>query len=41
MSRTIRISIGDVNQIVQNDLMTKYLIDKLKTRLETNSTLFH
>ena len=39
LSKTIRVSIADINQIVQNDLMTKYLIDKLKKRLEINSTL--
>lgn len=40
LSKTIRVSIGDINQIVKNDLMTKYLVDKLIDRIATNSTLF-
>jgi len=34
LSRCIRISIADINQIVNNDLISKYLIEKLKNRLE-------
>jgi 8-oxo-dGTP pyrophosphatase MutT (NUDIX family) len=34
LSKNIRISVADVNQIVNNDLITKYLITKLKTVLE-------
>jgi len=34
ISKNIRISVGDVDQIVNNDLISKYLITKLKSRLE-------
>jgi len=33
LSKNIRISIGDVHQIVNNDLITKYLITKLISRI--------
>lgn len=35
LSKNIRISIADVNQIVNNDLITKYLITLLKKRIES------
>lgn len=35
LSKCIRISVGDVNQIVNNDLITKYLVSLLKNRLES------
>ena len=34
ISKNIRISVADVDQIVNNDLITRYLITKLKNRLE-------
>jgi 8-oxo-dGTP pyrophosphatase MutT (NUDIX family) len=34
LSKNIRISVADVDQIVNNDIITKYLITKLKTILE-------
>jgi 8-oxo-dGTP pyrophosphatase MutT (NUDIX family) len=34
LSRCIRVSIADINQIVNNDLISKYLTEKLKNRLE-------
>lgn len=33
LSKCIRISIGDINSIVHNDLLSKYLIDKLINRI--------
>lgn len=33
LSKNIRVSIGDINSIVNNDLITKYLISKLITRI--------
>lgn len=33
LSKCIRISVGDVDQIVNNDLLSKYLIEKLKNQL--------
>jgi 8-oxo-dGTP pyrophosphatase MutT (NUDIX family) len=33
LSKCIRVSIGDINQIVNNDLLSKYLIDKLINRI--------
>lgn len=35
LSKCVRISVGDVNQIVNNDLITKHLITLLKNRLES------
>lgn len=35
LSKCVRISVADVNQIVNNDLITKYLITLLKNRLES------
>ncbi|MBN1214206.1 MAG: NUDIX domain-containing protein [Candidatus Lokiarchaeota archaeon] len=37
LSKPIRISIGDINQIVNNDLISKYLIDKLIKRIADGS----
>lgn len=34
LSKCIRLSIGDIAQIVNNDLVSKYLITKLKSRIE-------
>lgn len=34
LSKTIRVSIGDINQIVNNDLISKYLITKLKSIID-------
>ncbi len=34
VSKCIRISVGDIDQIVNNDLISKYLITKLKNKLE-------
>ena len=34
LSKSIRVSIADVDQIVKNDLITKYLIEMLKKRIE-------
>ena len=31
LSKCIRVSVGDIEQIVNNDLISKYLIEKLKT----------
>jgi len=33
MSKCIRISLGDINQIVNNDIVSKYLVTKLKTQI--------
>ena len=33
LSKCIRVSVGDVNSIVNNDLISKYLITKLITRI--------
>ena len=33
LSSIINVSIGDINQIIHNDLVTKYLIDKLINRI--------
>lgn len=33
LSKNIRVSIGDINSIVNNDLISKYLISKLITRI--------
>lgn len=33
LSKCIRVSIGDINQIVNNDLISKYLITKLKNQI--------
>lgn len=33
LSKCIRISIGDINQIVNNDILSKYLVDKLINRI--------
>lgn len=35
LSKSIRVSLGDIDQIVNNDLITKYLIQKLKSRIES------
>lgn len=35
LSKSIRVSVGDIDQIVNNDLITKYLIQKLKYRIES------
>jgi 8-oxo-dGTP pyrophosphatase MutT (NUDIX family) len=37
LSKCIRVSIGDINQIVNNDLLSKYLIDKLINRIAQGS----
>lgn len=34
LSKCIRVSIGDINQIVNNDLITKYLLTKLKNQID-------
>jgi len=34
LSKCIRVSVGDINQIVNNDLISKYLITKLKSIIE-------
>jgi hypothetical protein len=34
LSKCIRVSVGDIDQIVNNDLISKYMITKLKTRIE-------
>ena len=33
LSKCIRVSVGDINQIVNNDLVSKYLVTKLKTQI--------
>jgi len=33
LSKNIRVSVADINQIVNNDLVSKYLITKLKTQI--------
>jgi len=33
LSKCIRVSVGDINNIVNNDLITKYLITKLKNQI--------
>jgi len=33
LSKCIRVSVGDINQIVNNDLVSKYLISKLKNQI--------
>jgi 8-oxo-dGTP pyrophosphatase MutT (NUDIX family) len=35
LSRSIRVSVGDIDQIVNNDLITKYLVSMLKKRIES------
>jgi len=34
LSKCIKVSVGDINQIVNNDLISKYMITMLKNRLE-------
>jgi len=34
LSKCIRVSVGDINQIVNNDLISRYMITMLKNRLE-------
>lgn len=34
LSKSIRVSIGDIKQIVNNDLITKYMIEKLKNIIQ-------
>lgn len=35
LSKSIRVSVGDIDQIVNNDLISKYLIQSLKNRIES------
>jgi len=34
LSKNIKVSVGDINQIVNNDLISKYMISMLKNRIE-------
>ena len=34
LSKCIRVSVGDINQIVNNDLISRYLVTKLKNQIE-------